>query len=212
MGKHRLITIGQVFGRWTVIASAPAGQHGRSRWWCRCQCGAVIDVAGASLNYGISRACRKCANRTHDASLTPEYRIWVGMRTRCYDKKHKKYKHYGGRGIGVATCWRDDFATWFAHVGPRPSPQHTLERIDNDKDYEPGNVRWATRREQARNTSQNRWITFRGETRILMDWAVQFGLTFGCLCNRLNHGWPIEQALTEPVFKGPHANVKRTLS
>ncbi len=90
---------------------------------------------------------------THNQTGTPEYAAWINMRRRCYYSKDNAFHRYGGRGIRVHPAWRDSFDAFFEHVGPRPSPQHSLDRINNDGNYEPGNVRWATKRQQSQNHS-----------------------------------------------------------
>ena len=88
----------------------------------------------------------------HNASNTPEYRTWAGMKNRCLNPNNPRYKSYGGRGISVCSEWIESFSAFLSHVGLKPSPLHSIDRINNDGNYEPGNVRWATAKEQARNT------------------------------------------------------------
>jgi hypothetical protein len=131
---------------------------------------------------------------------SPEYRSWNSMVTRCHCPNHKNYKHYGGRGIEVCNEWRS-FATFYADMGPRPSPKHSLDRIDNEKGYEPGNCRWATREQQCRNTSRNKRITINGTTRLLCDWEKETGIKGNTLIYRLSAGWPQDRLLV-PAFSG----------
>lgn len=160
---------GQRFGRLVAVAVAFKGK--RRRWLCRCDCGAEVEVATEYLNGGHTKSCG-CLRRdkatermrqlqplgaaalvTHGHSRVgaehPLYRAWAGMLGRCRNPNHSKYKDYGGRGITVCERWRD-FAAFLADVGERP-PGHSLDRIDNDGPYAPGNVRWATPRVQAAN-------------------------------------------------------------
>lgn len=132
--------------------------------------------------------------------FTPEYKVWRDIKRRCLNPNVWNYSRYGGRGITIAPEWRDDYLAFLRDVGRRPSPIHSIERIDNDGDYEPGNVRWATRKEQARNRRSSRRLTFRGETRTMTEWAELLGLSVWALSKRLNaHGWSVEDALTKPV-------------
>lgn len=121
------------------------------------------------------------------------------MRNRCRNPKYPMYHRYGGRGIVVCERW-NDFANFFADMGPRPSPSHTLERINNDGNYEPGNVRWATTAEQNRNTGQNVLLTFGGKTQTMIDWAIELGMKYSTLQSRIWKGWTVERALTTPVM------------
>lgn len=118
------------------------------------------------------------------------------MRWRCRNPEATGWHRYGGRGITVASRW-DDFRVFLADLGPRPSPAHSIERIDNDGNYEPGNVVWATRREQNRNRTDNHWITFRGRRLILTEWARALGITGPALRRRLAL-WPKRDAMTRP--------------
>jgi len=123
------------------------------------------------------------------------------MVQRCTDEGHDRYPFYGARGISVCERWRGPFGfdSFMADMGAKPTSSHTIERIDNAKGYEPGNCRWATRREQSRNQSTNRVIEARGESMILSDWAEKVDIERRTLAWRLDHGWPVERALFTPV-------------
>lgn len=130
-----------------------------------------------------------------------EYRAWSGMRTRVRNPKFKDWHRYGGRGIRVCERW-NDFANFFADMGPKPTPRHTLDRIDSDGHYEPDNCRWATPKEQARNwASRNRRLTLGAETLPLSAWAERLGWRREVIRDRLNSGWSVERALTVPPIK-----------
>ena len=129
-----------------------------------------------------------------------EYIIWGLMRQRCRNPKATGYHRYGGRGIKVCERW-DSFENFWADMGPRPSPRHTIERSDNDGNYEPGNCRWATYADQSRNKRNNRNLTLNGETLCLNDWANKTGLTSRAIGRRLSLGWSIESALTAALHK-----------
>ena len=142
------------------------------------------------------------ARSTHRASKTVEYRTWTWMKTRCYNPQCKDYLNYGGRGITVCDRWRNDFATFLADLGPRPSPQHSLDRFPNwEGNYEPGNVRWATTAEQSNNRRDTRRLTYEGATRTLHDWAMVTGISRRTIANRLAKGWSLTRAFTTPVAK-----------
>ena len=124
------------------------------------------------------------------------------MRSRCESQNDAKYPDYGGRGIKVCDRWRHDFAAFLVDVGPRPSPSHSLDRFpDNDRGYEPDNVRWATASEQQRNTRRNRLVTYHGETRPLCEWAEVYQLDYHVVRDRLARGWPPERAFTAPIIR-----------
>lgn len=130
---------------------------------------------------------------------TPEYKAWLHLIDRCENKNCKNYSDYGGRGIAVCKEWRESFAAFFAHIGPRPSGTQ-LDRIDNNRGYEPGNVRWTTRAVQCRNRRSNHFFTHDGKTMCLKDWAAHFGIKYLVVWKRINWGnWPFEKAMTTPV-------------
>ena len=156
----RIIDIkGQRFGRLTAVQMLGLDQHHKTRWLCRCDCGGETITTITTLRRGSSQSCG-CfqreragdANRTHGASrLEIEYRTWSSMIRRCHNPNTKDFKNYGGRGIKVCPEWRASYPAFLTHVGRRPSPGHSIDRINNDGDYCPGNVRWVTRAEQMRN-------------------------------------------------------------
>lgn len=136
--------------------------------------------------------------KTHGKTGTYVHRIWLGLFDRCERPTATGYQWYGGRGIRVADCWRS-FEVFLADMGEPPTRQHTLDRIDSAGHYEPGNCRWATRKEQMRNQTRNRWVTFGTETMCVKDWADRYGLSHHCLLRRLyKYGWPVDRALLTP--------------
>jgi hypothetical protein len=133
-----------------------------------------------------------------------EYQAWNQMRQRCCNPKDRGFRYYGGRGICVSERWQNSFEAFFADMGPKPGPGYSLDRIDNSANYEPGNCRWATRQEQARNMRSNRLLAFGGRTMTLADWAQETGIAWNCLWMRLKYGWSVEDALTvHPRGAGP---------
>ena len=148
---------GQTFGLWTVLDRAPnRGRH--TCWHCRCTCGAERAVAACDLRTGASTNCGclrreslPASRRSHGASQSPEYKAWARAKDRTTNPASKDWAHYGGRGVTMAPAWLEDFSRFLADAGPRPSARHTLERLDVDGDYAPGNVVWATRKRQALN-------------------------------------------------------------
>ena len=141
---------------------------------------------------------RRHGHTSHGVS-SPEYRAWNGMRTRCYNAGHQAHRYYADRDIQVCARWRESFEAFLSDVGLRPSASHTLDRIDNDGHYEPGNVRWATRIEQAQNKRTNVLFTYKGETRCARAWERLYGLPNQTLARRLGAGWSLADALGTPV-------------
>lgn len=161
------IVIGQRFGRWTVTGEAPSTAWAR-RVAVRCDCGTETMATFKNLRRGTSVSCgcykdevAKRVNTKHGASGgwkgrgTSEYEIWSAMKARCLNQRSRAWRYYGGRGITVCNRWLD-FANFLADMGPRPSPKHSIDRIDVNGNYEPGNVRWTTWKVQMRNTRRNK--------------------------------------------------------
>lgn len=154
----RVDLTGRKFGRLRVIARKHKTPLGHYFWECECDCGAIVVKRGASLQSGNTLSCgclRKektgAKNRSHEQSGTLVYRVWRSMKYRCSNPRAKDYPDYGGRGIKVCERWLNSFENFLADLGPRPTPQHSIERLDNDGNYEPGNCVWATKQEQNRN-------------------------------------------------------------
>lgn len=135
----------------------------------------------------------------HSMLGTPEYQAWMGMKNRCRHPRCKAYPNYGGRGIRVCERWAADFSAFYADMGPRPSPLHSLDRIDSNGHYEPGNCRWATRAEQNRNTRANVVVSAWGRQQVVTDWAREVGIDPKVIKARIDAGWPAEDALTRPT-------------
>ena len=141
----------------------------------------------------------------HGLRHLPEYHIWKAITQRCHNPNSMHFNNYGGRGIAVCERWRASFPAFLGDMGRRPSPKHTIERKDNGRGYEPSNCIWATRTVQARNTRQNHWLTFRGETKCMTDWARHLGISLQTLSWRLNEaGWSVERALTSDIDRRPY--------
>jgi hypothetical protein len=140
---------------------------------------------------------------THGATGTPEYRIWKSIKDRCRNPKNPAWKNYGGRGITVCPEWAASFEAFLAHVGVRPNPVMTLDRIDNERGYEPGNVRWATRAVQRSNCRRVVLLTIRGETKPRADWARLAGIPPITVKHRMNRGWDAERAVFTPMRQAP---------
>jgi hypothetical protein len=119
------------------------------------------------------------------------------MKARCLNSSNDAYANYGGRGITICPAWRNNFETFLAHIGRRPTPQHSIDRFpDNNGNYEPGNVRWATAGEQANNQRSNRLVTFNGQMKTTAEWSRLTGIHQVTLRDRLDTGWSVDRALT----------------
>jgi hypothetical protein len=126
---------------------------------------------------------------------TREFKAWTCAKDRCYRPRYHNFRHYGGRGIAMAPEWRTSFERFYADLGPCPDG-HSLDRIDNDGPYAPGNCRWASNIEQHRNTRRNLKLTFNGKTMTMTEWAAQIGVKKSTLHERLRNGWSTERALS----------------
>jgi hypothetical protein len=138
----------------------------------------------------------------HGMNKSPEHSVWVGMKQRCYNPKRKDYRWYGAVGVTVCQEWRDSFIAFYEHVGPKPSPKHTIDRIDVFRGYEPGNVRWVLQAQQVENTTVSRLITINGKTQTVSAWEREMGLSKGQVKAREGYGWTTEEAILVPSVMG----------
>lgn len=196
---------GQRFGKWFVINRAESDKFGHAQWLCRCDCGNEKIVNSTSLKSGRSKNCG-CITKErltkHNKFNTRLYRILHGMKGRCYNSKNDNFKNYGGRGITICQEWLDDFMNFYNWaINNGYSDELSIDRINNDGNYEPSNCRWADVKTQSRNTSRTNLITFNNETMCLRDWAKKLNINESTLNNRIRKGWNIEKALTTPVKK-----------
>ena len=158
-GKGLKDLIGQKFGRLFVISMSDIRTKGDPKsihWLCRCDCGNEVTVRGSSLRQGLTKSCgclhgEKFTNRKHGQYETPEYKAWEAMIQRCYNPNCRNYKDYGKRGITVCDRWRNNSELFLLDMGKKPSPQHSIDRINNELGYSPDNCRWATRHDQRVN-------------------------------------------------------------
>lgn len=197
------IHVGETHGRWNVVATAPVAPRGKARFFCRCACGTERAVLEYKLQSGVSRSCGcLCRERiaalrlTHGWSKTPTYRIWYSIRTRCLNPRSAIFCYYGGRGIRIE--W-PTFESFLRDMGERPSPKHSIDRIDTNGNYGPGNCRWATDAQQSRNMRSNHFIAHNGKFMVVTDWAKEIGMNRSTLSRRLCAGWPVEEALHRPI-------------
>lgn len=187
---------GERFGRLTVIClTRVPGRSGRF-YTCRCDCGNETRAYGAHLRNGSRKSCGciRPAPRTHGMSFTPEHRAWSRAKERCYRPANPRYEHYGARGIVMCEAWRNSFEAFLADMGLRPSPKHSIDRIDNDGNYEPSNCRWATSEEQNNNRSINRFVIVDGQRLTVAQASRKTGLTENQITYRLRRGDSPEEA------------------
>jgi hypothetical protein len=198
--------IGQRFGRWTVIGTAPHDGNKKIQYLCRCDCGTVKPVRKQDLYRGKSLDCG-CTRQEKTRKLKFKhglhghilYKTWKGMKNRCCNPHNSCFRRYGGRGIKVCERWLHSFEAFCNDLYPSYKPGTTLDRINNDGDYEPGNVRWATPVEQNNNTRRNVRLTWNGQTHTISEWAAVLKIPVPRIKSRIQRGWPIERILTEPV-------------
>ena len=212
--------IGKRFGSWTLLHDAGNTRDGKYDRYviCRCDCGAEKLLYWPNVKFGKSKSCG-CAGRVattkaatrHGGVGTPEYRTWSSMLTRCGNPKCQQYPNYGGRGITVCERWRY-FDNFREDLGLRPTPNHSLDRIDPNGNYEPSNCRWATQKEQANNLRKSRFIEFNGRRQTLAQWSNELGIGQSTLFLRIRAGWPIERALTEPVHEQKRPNTPKQIT
>ena len=234
MSKRVQVVPGDRYGRLTVIREVSPRISGGQRQRCvecKCDCVVVGEYRLYSLRNGNTSSCgclpREMPNSTtHGLSNTSEYRIWQGMLRRCYLKSEVNFHHYGGRGISICGGWRESFVNFYKDMGQRPSLKHSIDRMNNDGNYSCGhcdecvekgwplNCRWATQKEQTRNTRVNYLVEYGGETKCVAEWAEQYGIKPTILYARLvSLGWTFEKSVSWPVSvrntrtRNPHYRV-----
>lgn len=204
MTSPRVNLAGQRFGNYLAVDYA-----GRSSWNCICDCGAQRVVLTSNLRKGHSASCgcmkaekSRAAATRHGLADTPVHRCWMSMRQRCQNPNDSAYENYGGRGIKVCERWTV-FENFLADMGPMP-PGYEIERDDVNGNYEPGNCRWATKKEQANNTRRNRLLTYQGRTQTLSQWAEDLGLKMHTLYRRVViKKMPLDQAFRQKLLQRP---------
>lgn len=201
MAKQIIDLTGQRFGMLLVLGYPAIGLKSRqANWLCICDCGTQKRIVGGNMRRGKSASCgcqvaarASESTRTHGMAGTPMYNRWRAMHDRCKNPKNKNYQNYGGRGISVCERWAS-FACFLEDMGECPDGC-SLERIDNNGNYESSNCRWATVTEQTRNTRQNRMLCIGGREQVIADWVKESGTPFTTIHNRLKRGVSPEQAV-----------------
>jgi hypothetical protein len=197
---------GQRFERWLVICLYGRNSTGHPFWLCLCDCGEWNVKRGTALTSGKSRSCGCLAaelssqretrhGESAHAGNSPEYESYTQAKARCNNPKHHAYKRYGGRGIEFRFTSYEEF---LSAAGRRPTPKHSIDRIDNDGHYEAGNVKWSTSREQGRNMSTTRLVTIGGEAKSVSEWCQIYHMNRRFVYDRIKKGWDVVQAITTP--------------
>lgn len=212
MGGKALDLTGHKYNKLTVL-HRQGHRHGKPAWFCECECGGTKIVTGADLRKGNTTSCgcrMKERAKTHGMTNTRLYGIWTGIKDRCYNSKNEHYNRYGERGIVMCDEWNNDFMNfynWATANGYRNNL--TIDRIDNDKGYEPFNCRWTTMQTQGTNKSNNVLIEINGEEKTISEWSRIAGIdprTMGIRINRL--GWTGEKLLKPARQKRDLNNLK----
>jgi hypothetical protein len=184
-------------GKLLVIRRVDSRSDGQSMWECRCDCGALTTKSSGNLRQGTQSCSAGCgiaeSNRRrarHGVAHGKEWRAWTAAKQRCLNGRHPQYPNYGGRGITMCVEWAKDFAKFYAHVGPAPGEGRnvSLDRIDNDGNYEPGNVRWASRVQQVGNRRVTRMVEVDGETMTATEACKRYGLPYSTIDARFRKG------------------------
>ena len=205
--RKKLELTGQKFGRLTAIKRCDAKKDRKHIWLWQCDCGVKKEIVGCHVKDGRISSCGCLQierSTTHGMRKSHTYNSWARMKDRCNNQHDKNYDSYGGRGISVCAQW-NKFENFYADMGEKPKGM-TIERIDNDGNYEPKNCRWATQKEQCRNTRKNRLVQYQGEVKCLSEWSEILNISRGTLHSRLKI-YPPSLAFTLKKYKN-RPNVK----
>lgn len=203
---RKIEMVGSKFYRLKVVKFVGVDKRRESLWECVCECGGSTIALGYNLRSGNTKSCgcwniEKIIERSKQHGMSKEriYKIWVGVRKRCYNPKMKSYAHYGGKGITMADSW-SDFEVFYADTKEGYSENLTLDRWpDKNGNYEPGNVRWATQKTQQNNRTNNRIISLNGAENTLAQWAEISGVNSCTISWRIKNGWDIKKAIFTAV-------------
>lgn len=217
-GKEVRDLTGQRFGRLIAIREDGRTKQGQAKWLCQCDCGNIKSIASASLTGGLTKSCgcynselRTNLNLKHGDAFRHNkarlYEVWCAMIKRCENPNDDHFYCYGGRGVSVCADWHkyENFKAWAYANGYDDSAgrgQCTIDRIDNNKGYEPGNCRWVDMRAQGKNTRKAKMLTIQGKTKPLTQWAEEKNIRPGTIHSRLRNGWAVEEAVMTAVMKG----------
>lgn len=197
---ERIEMIGKKFGRLTVLEECKERDKYKYKVYkCQCDCGNIIYVNSNKLKSGNTKSCgclKADQLAKHKKCKTRLYSIYNNMKNRCYNKKHRDYKYYGGRGIAICDEWLNDFQAFYDWAIDNDYKENlTIDRLDVNGDYEPSNCRWATPKQQANNQRSNTYLTYNGKTQTLAQWANELGMKYACLYSRYRRKWKAKDIL-----------------
>lgn len=215
LGRNAQDLTGRRFGRLTAVRPTVKNSQRGQKWEWLCDCGALTEAVASMVKNGHTRSCgclqREVSaeigsrvNRTHGEggrTRTPEYKVWCGIKRRCFNENDDSYRYYGGRGVTMCSEWRDSYDAFLRDMGRRPSQQHQIDRENVNGNYEPGNCRWVTRKEQANNKRGLKKISAHGETMTIGQWAERIGVDYRLIHLRLKRGWSPERAVLEDIHR-----------
>lgn len=200
--------VGLKFNKLTVIKKIGRNNYGKTEWLCKCDCGKETITTGNNLKSGNTKSCG-ChnleqiikRNTKHNLRYTRIYQTWLSIKRRCYNKNFKEYHNYGGRGIVVCSEWLDDFMNFYNWGMSNGYKENlSIDRINVNGNYEPSNCRWATLKEQANNKTTNHFITYKGITKTITQWAEFFNIDKRLLQDRIKKlKWDFEKAVKTPT-------------
>lgn len=197
-GKFKSYAIpGTRYGEWEVVSDQHIIKNGKAQWWCKCSCGKTKYVEADKLIHGYSESCGCKRNVIHGGSSDAAYSSWTEMKRRCLNPSAKNYHNYGGRGITVCDRWQgpEGFNNFLQDMGPRPD-NTSIDRMNNDLGYFPGNCRWATPEEQALNKRTNHRIMYNGESLTIKEWSDKLGIPVTTIAKRITSGFTLDEVLS----------------
>lgn len=209
MGRPLLNLTGLTFGRLTVCCVVNEGTK-LVAWKCQCICGSILELNGARLTSGSVKSCgcynksclQKRAKHGHlsNGQRSEEYNIWAGIKQRCLNSNYPAYSDYGGRGITIHPDWIENYKSFIDYMGRRPSKEHSIDRIDNNGNYEPGNVRWGTEEQQGYNKRNTQFLTIGPIRDTLNNWSKVAGISSRQIHLRLWRGWSPEDSILKSAY------------
>jgi hypothetical protein len=201
---RRIEMLGKTFGRLTVVSFGGTATGGQLKWLCDCSCGTKLKaIRAVRLRNGTTQSCgclrsetTSITKTTHGKRHSAEYSIWCGILRRCTNTNEPAYQLYGAKGIGLCEEWRK-FENFYKDMGDRPSPTHSIDRIDGNKGYSPENCRWATWTQQQRNRLNNVVVTYLGKTATLIEHCNTHNVVYKSALRRLKAGAPIDLVMSK---------------